>query len=409
MSKMIWQNIAFSKASSAWAIARAALKRIANELDLVLQKQTSTFIDDFNIRIFLIYQEISRSQRVTKRKSYHLSSRNSSFENEKSMIFSLVSKRRLSDIIQTSIKIDIRRDKISLLTSSSSSQKSKLSYHIRNLSWILKLVFRAFCDKNQDINSSTCIHVDSFMNSINVSSFISSESSLFKKHALRHINKVSNESTSFVFVTSKLHDAFHRVFKMFTNSSIAIIDLELAKRLRTTQKKNSHSVTHSIKSLHLHSSNNYRGAADWLMWNEISDQAIICCTTIVHVMFTLSTSENEESFFFEAIRSAAYSSIARAHIRKTRTSLISHNDQAVDRLLCVLSISTSHLHDAIYTVITDWEFNAFRSERWKQKTAVNLTASLTWLLLINQSWHFLNLTCQFSQINSTRNRVSCLF
>ena len=409
MSKMIWQNIAFSKASSAWAVARAALKRIANELDLVLQKQTSTFIDDFNIRISLIYQEILRSQRVTKRKSYHLSSQDSSFENEKSTIFSLVSKRQLSDIIQTSIKIDIRRDKISLLTLSSSSQKSKLSYRIRNLSRILKLVFRAFCDKSQDINSSTCIRVDSFMNSINVSSFISSKSSLFKKHALRHINKVSNESTSFVFVTSKLHDAFHRVFKMFTNSSIAIIDLELARRLRTTQKKNSHSVAHLIKSLHLHSLNNYRDAADWLMWGEIPDQAIICCTTIARVMFILSTSENEESFFFEAIRSAAYSSIAHAHIRKTRTSLISHNDQAVDRLLRVLSISTSHLHDAIYAVITDWEFNAFRSERWKQKTAVDLTASLTWLLLISQSWHFLNLTCQFSQINSTRNWVSCLF
>ena len=409
MSKMIWQNIAFFKASSAWAVARAALKRIANELDLVLQKQTSTFINDFNIRIFLIYQEISRSQRVTKRKSYHLSSQDSSFENEKSTIFSLVLKRRLSDIIQTSIKIDIRRDKISLLTSSSSSQKSKLSYRIRNLSRIFKLVFRAFCDKSQDINSSTCIRVDSFMNSINVSSFISSESSLFKKHALRHINKMSNESTLFVFVTSKLHDAFHRVFKMFTNSSIAIIDLELARRLRTTQKKNSHSVAHLIKSLHLHSLNNYRDAADWLMWGEIPDQAIICCTTIARVMFILSTSENEESFFFEAIRSAAYSSITRAHIRKTRTSLISHNDQAVDRLLRVLSISTSHLHDAIYAVITDWEFNAFRSERWKQKTAVDLTASLTWLLLISQSWHFLNLTCQFSQINSTWNWVSCLF
>ncbi len=41
----------------------------------------------------------------------------------------------------------------------------------------------------------TCIHTNSFMNSINVSSSISSKSSTFKKHALRHINKVSNEST----------------------------------------------------------------------------------------------------------------------------------------------------------------------------------------------------------------------
>ncbi len=68
---------------------------------------------------FLIHQEILRSQRVTKRKSYYLSSRDSSFENEKSMIFSLVSKRQLDDIIQTSIKIDIRQDKILLFTSSS--------------------------------------------------------------------------------------------------------------------------------------------------------------------------------------------------------------------------------------------------------------------------------------------------
>ena len=56
----------------------------------------------------------SRSQRVTKRESYHLSSRDSSFKNEKNTIFSLVSKRQLDDIIQTSIKNDIRQDKISL-------------------------------------------------------------------------------------------------------------------------------------------------------------------------------------------------------------------------------------------------------------------------------------------------------
>jgi len=325
----------------------------------------------------LIYQGTSRSQHVTKRKSYHLSSRDSSFENEEGTVFSLVSKRRLSDIIQTSIKVGIRRGKISLLTSPSSSQKSKLPYRIRNFSRIFKLVFRAFCDKSQGINSLTCIRADSFMNSINVSSFISSESSLFKKHALRHINKMSNESTSFVFVTSKLHDAFHRAFKMFTNPSIAVIDLELAGRLRTTQKEDSHPVAHSVKSLHLHSSDNYRGAADWLVWGEIPGQAIICCTTIARVMSTLSTSENEEPFFFEAIRSAAYSPIARAHIRKARTPLTSHNGQAVGRLLRVLGIPASYLHDAIYAVITDWEFNASRSGRWKQKTAVDLTASLT--------------------------------
>ncbi len=206
---------------------------------------------------FLIHQEISRSQRVTKRKSYHLSSRDSSFENEKSTVFPLVSKRRLSDVIQTPIKAGIRRGKISLLTSSSSSQKPKLPHRFHNFSQIFKLVFRAFCDKSQDINSSTCIHADSFMNSI-ISSPISSKSPTFKKHALRHINKVPNETTSFVFVTSKLLGAFHRAFKMFTNSSIAIIDLELARRLRNTQK-NSHSVAHSIKSLKLESSDNYRG------------------------------------------------------------------------------------------------------------------------------------------------------
>ncbi len=218
---------------------------------------------------------------------------------------------------------------------------------------------------DQDINSSTCICADSFMNDINVSSSISDKSSTFKKHALRHINKVSNETTSFVFVTSKLLDAFHHVFKMFTNSSIVIIDLELAKRLRNAQKKNFHSVTHSIKFLKLKSSSNYRNASDWLMWDAISESSILSCNTIADLMMSLLFT-SEDSFYFEAIRSAAYSSIAHAHIRQTHTSLISHNDQAVDRLLRVLSISTSHLHDAIYAVITDWKFNAFRSKRWKQ-------------------------------------------
>jgi len=136
-----------------------------------------------------------------------------------------------------------------LLTSSSSFQKSKLLHHIHNFSQIFKLVFRTFCNKNQDINSLTCIHADSFMNSI-ISSFISSKSFTFKKHAFRNINKVLNETTLFVFITLKLLDAFHHVFKMFINSSIMIIDLELAKQLRTMQKKNTHLVVHSVMSLH---------------------------------------------------------------------------------------------------------------------------------------------------------------
>ncbi len=156
------------------------------------------------------------SQHVTKRKSYHLSSWDSSFKNEKSMIFSLVSKRQLDDIIQTFIKINIRQDKISLSTLSFSSQKSKLSYRFHNFDWIFKLAFRVFCNKSQDINLLTCIHADRFINSTSVSSFISSKSFKFKKHALKHINKASNESTSFIFITSKLLDAFHHVFKMFT-------------------------------------------------------------------------------------------------------------------------------------------------------------------------------------------------
>jgi len=75
-------------------------------------------------------------------------------------------------------------------------------------------MFKVFCNKSQDINSLTCIHADSFMNSI-ISSSISSKSSTFKKHALKHINKVSNELTLFIFITSKLLDTFHHIFKMF--------------------------------------------------------------------------------------------------------------------------------------------------------------------------------------------------
>jgi len=364
-SKMIWQDTAFSKASSAWAVARAALEHIADELGLVLQKRTSTSIDGSDIRIPLIYQGTRRPQRVTKRKGYHLPSRDSSSENEEGTVFPLVSKRRLSDVIQTPTKAGTRRGKISLLTPPSSSQKPELPHRIHNPSQIPKLVFRAFCDKSQGINSSTCIRAGSFMNST-IPPPISSESPTFKKHAHRHINKVPNGTTPFVSVTPKLLGAFHRAFKMSTNSSIAVIDLELAGRLRNTQKEDSHPVAHSVKSLKLESPDNYRGASDWLVWGEIPGQAIISCNTIADVISSFSTSENEGPFHFEAIRSAAYSPVARAHIRKARTPLTSHNGQAVGRLLRVLGIPTSHLHDAIYAVITDWEFNASRSGRWKQ-------------------------------------------
>lgn len=83
-------------------------------------------------------------------------------------------------------------------------------------------------------------------------------------------------------------------------------------------------------------------------------------------MSSLSTSDNKGFFYFDTIRSSTYSSIARAHIRKACTPLTSYNDHAVDRLLRVLNILTLHLHDAICAVITDWEFDASRSERWKQ-------------------------------------------
>jgi len=363
-SKMIWQDTAFSKASSAWAVARAALEHIANELGLVLQKRTSTSIDVSDIRIPLIYQGIPRPQRVTKRKSYHLPSRDSSSENEEGTVFPLVSKRRLSDVIQTPTKAGTRRGKISLLTPPSSSQKPELPHRIHNPSQIPKLVFRAFCDKSQGINSSTCIRAGSFMNST-IPPPISSKSPTFKKHALRNINKVPNGTTPFVSVTPKLLGAFHRAFKMSTNPSIAVIDLELAGRLRNTQKEDSHPVAHSVKSLKLESPDNYRGASDWLVWGEIPGPSILSCNTIADLMMSpLSTSEGP--FYFEAIRSAAYSPIARAHIRKARTPLTSHNGQAVGRFLRVLGIPASHLHDAIYAVITDWEFNASRSGRWKQ-------------------------------------------
>ncbi len=66
-----------------------------------------------------------------------------------------------------------RQDRVNAdIASSSSSQKSKLPYRIHNFSRISKRAFRPFCDKSQDINSSTCNRADSFTNGINVPSSI---------------------------------------------------------------------------------------------------------------------------------------------------------------------------------------------------------------------------------------------
>lgn len=206
------------------------------------------------------------------------------------------------------------------------------------------------------------------MSTTNVPPPISSTSPTFRKHALRHINKVPNGPTPFISVTPKLLNAFHRAFKMSANPSIAVIDLELAGRLRNTLKKDSLPVAHSVKSLELDSPDKYRGSSDWLIWGEIPGPAIISCNAVTDIMSALPIPESEkDAFCFDTIRSSAYSPIARARIRNAGgTPLTSYNGQAVGRLLRVLGIPVSHLHDAIYAVITDWGFNASRSGRWKQ-------------------------------------------
>ncbi len=220
-SKMIWQNIAFFKVSSAWAEISACHKEkklmlssqdssFHNKKKIQLDWRLSTSEDDcystltwtmsiirerffsvFSHHLFLFLHFLEFSQKRafafilhTLFTAIHYSLYYSHYYSlSVSIAFMIVSTRR-----QNRVNVDI--------ASSSSSQKSKLSYRIHNLSWILKRAFRSFCDKSQDINSSTCIRADSFMNSINVSSSISSKSSMFKKHALRHINKVSSKSTS---------------------------------------------------------------------------------------------------------------------------------------------------------------------------------------------------------------------
>ncbi len=39
-----------------------------------------------------------------------------------------------------------------------------------------------------------------------------------------------------------------------------------------------------------------KDAVNWLIWDEISSQAIISCNTIAQLMFSLSTSDNEDFF-----------------------------------------------------------------------------------------------------------------
>ncbi len=196
-SKMIWQNIAFSKVSSAWAETSACHKG----KELMLSSRDSSFHNKEKIQLDWrlsaseggCYPALARAMPVTRERPSSVSPHHLflflhplGFSQRRAFAFILLT---LSTAIHyplyyshyyplpvptaSMIASTRRQDRANADTaSSSSSQKSKLPYRIHNPSRIPKRAFRPFCDKSQDINSSTCNRAGSFTNGTNVPSSI---------------------------------------------------------------------------------------------------------------------------------------------------------------------------------------------------------------------------------------------
>ena len=331
----------FSDTSVAWAATRASLEEAAKELGITIHKRTT------ESRTHTL--QTPRHTRVVKRKRQNHSPGPEFSNDEEGMVPRIKSRSFIHNRVKT-------------------RQGTFQSYGglLTPLSPLPRYAFRAFNSTSQGLNSPRGFRAGRFKHSTAIPPSPETQSPQYCEDALMHINSLPNGSTPFISVTRNLLRALHHGFKTAFNSSIAVIDLHKVERLDLDGEKRFLGTVQSVRALNLKSPDGYSGSGEYLVWGEITENAVVSCQTITHLVSSLSTSENDCPFYFNIIRSSAYSTAARNHIKKACTPLTSYTGKAVGELLRALYIPASRLDDAIYAVISDWRFNATKSGQWRK-------------------------------------------
>ena len=355
-----WYDTAFSDTSVAWAALRTSLEGVGSELGIVMEKKTTRDRPDMT--------ETPRSTRVIKRKRITIPSNDSSPEDEEISNPPSV-RRRLFASNQTPTRQGPHPSQTVLATPPSSSQKVNKGRGSYALKTLPRFAYRAFNRKSAGQNSRISIRAGRFIKSGAIPSPPSTQTLAYRADALRHINATPNGSTPFISVTRNLIRAFHHGFKMGSNSSIAVIDLHKVEKPSKDDEHRFFARVQSVKGLHLNSPDGYFGNGEYLVWGEIMETAICSCQPISQILSNISNDGIGSPFYLDVIESAKYSTMARNQIKKARTPLTTRNGEAVGNLLRALQIPGEHLEDAIYSIITDWRFQANRSGMWRKNKA----------------------------------------
>ena len=355
-----WYDTAFSDTSVAWAALRTSLEGVGSELGIVMEKKTTRNRPDMT--------ETPRSTRVIKRKRITIPSDDSSPEDEEISNPPSI-RRRLFASNQTPTRQGPHPSQTGLATPPSSSQKVNKRRGSYALKTLPRFAYRAFNRKSAGQNSGISIRAGRFIEPGAIPSPPSTQTLAYRADALRHLNATPNGSTPFISVTRNLIRAFHHGLKMGSDSSIAVIDLHKVERPSTDDEHRFFARVQSVKGLHLDNPDNYIGNGEYLIWGEITENAICSCQPISHILSDIPNNGTDSPFYLDIIGSAKYSTMARNQIKKARTPLTTRNGEAVGNLLRALQIPGEHLEDAIYFIISDWRFQASRSGMWRKNRA----------------------------------------
>lgn len=387
--KTVWHDTAFSTTSNAWAAARASLECIASELGLIMLRRTPE--SGLDVVALPTPRKIIKKKRSSVRQKIlslginnnlgYLSSRprivNDNIKTPSKTVyrrsdlvtppFYHVSERRTSRS-KSGILTSVGDQDVGLLTPISSSRVSRENFHpYYKPSNVPCIGFRAYNGDSQGLNSMTGFRAGQFIQHAHIPSPINRESESYRSDARRHIDRIATGPTPFISVTKNLLRALHYAQKMTSPAYIAVFDLHQVKKIGQSQLGESYASIQSVESLDLESTDDYRGKGEYIIWGAISGHVIISIHLVNELLLALPVLPSSNGpFYAEYIRTTRSTSEARSRMKKVETPLTQDTGRAVGQLLRMLRISTSHLENAIYSIISDWKFCGWQRGVWRR-------------------------------------------
>ena len=354
-----WYETEFCINSSAWAATRAALEETARELGIRVLRRT---VQDPSQPL----ETPSRSRVIHGKRKTALLSRSSS-EDDNDLTHRSI-RRRLFVHDPTSTTPCTNPNGAGIITSPCSSQKGEPLKGCNDARNLPRYAYRAVNSNSQGVNSPRGLRAGRFKNSVTIPPSPDTQSRAYCNDVLSHINSVPTGLSPFISVTRNLLRALQHGCKTAANFSIIVIDLHKVEELDTKDEPFFERVQ-SVKSLRLDSPDGYFGSGEYVIWGEVKRDAIVSHRSIAQIRSDMLNGGNGAPFCIEIIGSSRSSTSARNQIKKAHTPLTLDTGKAVGNFLRALRIPRKHLDDAVYSIITDWCFNAARGGTWRKNHA----------------------------------------